>query len=314
MIYDLTHYALCFTFYLLLGYLLVMAPWFWRNWVATGTPLPAGGSQTIWLADYDELFSYGRELSARTFLAQGVGPILAGRGWALSNNVQTVLAVWGMIFLTPLAAIGGWRLRRRRLVQLAGWYGLWLFVAMTLVFAFPGVRGGLFHSGAAVLPFVYGTAVVGLDVVVDWAAARRKRWKAETAKQVFGIGLAVMAITLSSFIYYQRVLRNNAWNNADPLYPAIAAWVAEQKPEATVMIGNPPAYRYHGGGLSVVIPNEDIETTLQVAARYGVDFLVLDRNHPAPLAELYQRPTGQPALSLVQTFGQGDKIYVFEIK
>jgi hypothetical protein len=172
----------------------------------------------------------------------------------------------------------------------------------------------LFHSGAALLPFVYGAAVVGLDLAVAWAAARRRRWKADMARQVFGAGLVILAIGLSCFIYYQRVLRHNTWNTADSFYPAIAAWVAEQNPEATVMIGNPPAYRYHGGGLSVVIPNEDVETTLQVAARYGVDYLVLDRNHPLPLADLYRRPEAQPTLSLIQTFGQGDKIYLFKIE
>jgi hypothetical protein len=232
----------------------------------------------------------------------------------LTNNLQTVLAVWGMIFVAPLALVGGWHLRRHGLVQLAGWYGLLLFVAMTLVFAFPGARGGLFHSGAALLPFIYATAAVGLERTVDWAALRRRGWRAETAKRVFGVGLVVMAAGLSLFIYYQRVLRNDGWNSADALYPAIAAWVAQQDPEAIVMIGNPPAYRYHGGGLSVVIPNEKLETTLQVAARYQVDYLILDRNHPAPLADLYNQAAAPPGLSLVQTFGQGDKIYVFKIE
>jgi hypothetical protein len=308
-----TPYILRFTLPLLLGYLLLMLPWFWRNWHVAGTPLPVHGSQTIWLADYDQLFSYGRELSAQTFFAQGIGPILQGRWWALTNNLQSALAVWGMIFLAPLALVGGWQLRRHLLIQLAGIYGLLLFIAMSLIFAFPGPRGGLFHSGAALLPFIYGAAAAGLDWAVDWAARRRRGWHAATAKQVFGVGLVAMAITLSSFIYYQRVLRGNAWNLADPLYPAIVAWVAAQAPEATVMIGNPPAYRYYGGGLSVVVPNEDLETLLQAAARYQVDYLVLDRNHPAPLAGLYQQPTSQPGLELVQTFGQGDKTYIFKI-
>ena len=174
---------------LVLGYGLTMLPWLVRNWQAAGTLLSAAGSQTIWLADYDDLFSYGRELSARTFLAQGIGPILRGRWWALTANLQTVLAVWGMIFLAPLALVGGWTLRRHILIQLVSLYALLLFLAMTLVFAFPGARGGLFHSGAAVLPFVCAAAVIGLDSAVDWAAARRRHWNGQQAKQVFGVGL-----------------------------------------------------------------------------------------------------------------------------
>lgn len=310
-----TLYVSRLTLPLLLGYLVVMTPWFIRNWQVLGTPLPSAGSQTIWLANYDELFSYGRELSARTFFAQGWGPILQGRWWALTINLQTVLAVWGMIFLAPLVLVGGWQLRRHPLMQLAGLYALLLFLAMTLVFAFPGARGGLFHSGTALLPFIYAAALVGLDGVVDWIAARRRRWDASLAKQFFGLGLVVMAVALSGFVYYGRVLKNDAWNKADTLYPTIAAWVAQQKPSATVMIGNPPAYRYHGGGLSVIVPDENIETTLQAAHRYHVDYLILDQNHPVPLAEIYTQTITYPGLALVQTFtdGSGNKVYIFKV-
>jgi hypothetical protein len=233
----------------------------------------------------------------------------------LVANFQTVIAVWGMIFLTPLAIIGGWQWRNHLLAQLAGMYALLLAAAMTVLFAFPGARGGLFHSGAALFPFIVTLAGVGLDQSVEWIAARRRGWRAQEAKQVFGVGLVVMAIGLSSYIYYRQVLLNNAWNQADAAYPAIAAWVRAQDPAAVVMIGNPPAYRYHGGGLSVVVPNADITTTLKAARQYGVDYLILDGNHPAPLDALYQHPTLHPALSLVQSYGQGsgNEIYVFEI-
>jgi len=315
-IYDLrfTIYASRLTF-LLLGYLLIMAPWFVRNWQVTGTFFPTAGSQTIWLTNYDALFSYGRELSARTFLAQGLGPALQGRWWALTINLQTVLAVWGMIFLSPLALLGGWSLRRHVLIQLAGLYAALLFAVMTLVFAFPGARGGLFHSGAALLPFIDTAALVGLEQAIEWIAARRRRWDATVAKQFFGVGLVLIAIGLSCFIYYGRVLKNNGWNSADALYPAIAAWVAQADPTATVMIGNPPAYRYHGGGPSVIVPNENIETTLQAARRYGADYLILDHNHPAPLTEIYTQTVTHPSLSLVHTFtdASGQPIYVFKI-
>ncbi|NJN98044.1 MAG: hypothetical protein HC875_30170 [Anaerolineales bacterium] len=300
---------------LLIGYFVVMAPWFIRNWQVTGTFLPIAGSQTIWLTTYDELFSYGRELSARTLLAQGVGPALAGRWWALTINLQTVLAVWGMIFLTPLALLGGWYLRRHLLIQLAGLYALLLFGAMTLVLLFPGARGGLFHSGTALLPFIYAAALIGLEQAIEWIAVRRRHWDAAAAKQVFGLALVVMAFSLSSFIYYRQVLRNNAWNSADALYPAIAAWVAQTNPAATVMIGNPPAYRYHGGGLSVIVPNETIETTLTAAHHYKADYLILDHNHPAPLTEIYTKTVTHPGLSLAHTFTDngGNPIYIFKI-
>jgi hypothetical protein len=318
----ITHHASRITLPLLLGYILIMTPWFIRNWQVAGTALPAAGSQTIWLttsndlfSSYADLFSYKSELSAQTFFTQDIGSILQGRWWVLIANLQTVLAAWGMIFLLPLVLVGAWQLRHQFLMQLAGLYTLLLFVTMTLIFAFPGALGGLFHSGAALLPFIYATALIGLDRAVDWVVRYRRRWDAPQAKQFFGVALVIMAVALSSFIYYGRVLKNNAWNNADTLYPAIAAWVAKESPSATVMIGNPPAYRYHGGGLSIIVPNENIETTLQAAHYYKADYLILDQNHPAPLTEVYTQTVTHPDLSLVQTFTDdaSHDIYIFKI-
>jgi hypothetical protein len=195
-------------------------------------------------------------------------------------------------------------------VQLAALYGLLLFGAMTLLFAFPGMRGGLFHSGAALLPFVYGAAVVGLDVAVNWMARRRRGWRAKSARRVFGVALVVIAAALSLFLYNQRVLRNNTWNRADAGYPALVEWVQAQDPAAVVMIGNPPAWRYHGGGLSVITPNADPATTLTAARRYGVRYLILEPNHPPPLTGLYQQPDSVPGLRLVERFGN---TLVFEV-
>ncbi|MCG3208759.1 MAG: hypothetical protein FOGNACKC_02371 [Anaerolineae bacterium] len=306
----ITNYELRILVLPLLGYLLVMLPWFWRNWQVAGAPLPVAGSQTIWLASYDDLFSYGREHSPATLLAAGLGPVLAGRWWALMVNLQTVLAVWGMIILLPLALVGGWHLRRRGAVQLNALYAGLLLAVMTLVFPFPGARGGLFHSGAALLPVIYATTAIGLEVVVGWVAARRRGWRANSARQVFGVGLVAIAVTLSLFLYNQRVLKNNAWNGADAAYPAIAAWVMAHDATAVVMIGNPPAYRYHGGGPSVVVPNENLDITLQAARRYGVRYLVLDSNRPAPLAEVFARPESAAGLTIVERLGD---VVIFQV-
>ena len=108
--------------------------------------------------------------------------------------------------------------------------------------------GGLFHSGTALLPFIYAAAVVGLDVAVEWAAARRRRWDADLARQFFGVSLVIMAMALSGFIYYNRVIKNDAWNSADRVYTTVAAWITGEDPTATVMINNPPPIAIMGAG------------------------------------------------------------------
>ncbi len=45
----------------LIGYLLIMTPWFIRNFIAFGTPLAPGGLKLLWLTSYDQLFSLPRQ-------------------------------------------------------------------------------------------------------------------------------------------------------------------------------------------------------------------------------------------------------------
>ncbi|GAB4536638.1 MAG: hypothetical protein Kow0063_22400 [Anaerolineae bacterium] len=288
--------------FVVLGYMLAMLPWFIRNWLVIGAPLPAAGAQTIWLTTYDDLFSYGRELSLQTYLAWGWANILRSKLDALWLNLQTLLAVLGMVFLAPLAPVGWWRLRWHPLLRLAAWYGLLLFLAMTFVFTFPGPRGGLFHSGGALLPFIFTAAAAGLDAWVEWAATRRRGWDLRLARQVFGAGVVGMALLVSAFVYYQKLVVDPAWRQGALSYTHLAEWLeSEGQAEAVVMVGDPPGYWYYSGGPSIVVPNEPLETVLAVADRYGARYLVLDRNRPRPLAALYEGEETHPRLSLVET-------------
>lgn len=296
--------------WLVLGYVVVMLPWLARNWMVSGALLPTAGTQTIWLTTYDDLFSYGRELSPRTYLAWGWGNILRSKLDALWVNSQTVLAVFCMIFLVPLVPIGWWRLRKHPLLGLAAWYGVLLFLTMTFVFTFPGPRGGLFHSGGALLPFIFTTAVVGLDVLIEWVVALRQGWNVRLAKQVFGIGLVGLALLVSGILYYQKVVEGTRWQEGDAIYHRLVEWMeAEGQADAVVMVGDPPGYWYHGGGPSIVVPNEPIETVLEVADRYGASYLVLDHNRPRPLAPIYEGNESHPRLHQVETLPGNLSVY-----
>ncbi len=294
---DITHILL-----MVLGYIVIMLPWFIRNWTVSGALLPTAGTQTMWLTTYDDLFSYGRELSPSAYLAWGWDNILRSKLDALWLNMQTVLAVLCMIFLVPIVPIGWWRTRRHPLFQLAAWYAILLFLVMTFVFTFPGPRGGLFHSGGALLPFFFTAASVGLDVLIEWVADRRQRWDAGLAKQVFGVGVVGLALLMSGFLYYQKVVMEPGAREGIATYSDLVDWLeAEDQGEVLVMVGDPPSYWYHGGGPSIVVPNESVETALTVADRYGARYLVLDHNRPRPLVSLYEGKETHPRLWLLES-------------
>jgi len=289
------------------GYLLVMGPWFVRNWFVYGTPLAGAGSTTMFLTTYDDMFAYGRPLSLEHYLAWGWGEILRSKALALWVNLQRLWAENLLIVLLPFSSLGLWKLRGKRELWPFFLYLPLLFVTMTFVFTFPGMRGGLFHSGGALLPFFFAAAGPGLEVALRWAARRFKGWHAQRAWPVFSAGLVGIALLLTVFSLWQAGVLGGEWNQRDQGYAEIGAWLSEKGTgQAVVMVGNAPGFVWHTGQPSIAIPNEPLETILAVADRYSAQYLVLDQTRPRTTDELYAGETTHPRLALLLSVGAGD--------
>ncbi len=296
----------------LIAYLLVMSPWFIRNLSEIGTPLPTGGTDTIWLRSYDELVNYPPGARASDFLDWGLGNIVQSRLTALSSNLGTWIAVETWVVLGPFVLIGLWLRRREPLLLGLLLYALGLHLAMTFVFAFPGYRGGLFHSSAVLLPFWASLGVAGLDRAVAWLAQRR-RWHRAQAQRVFGGAAVVLAAVLALGILSAR--RSN-WNHNADFYRVLGR---DLPADAVVMINDPAALYYQAGLSGVVVPNADPDVIPEIAARYGVNTLVLDVNRPQPFTGLFLGREERPFLRLVRVYGSetpdpADDRRVFEIR
>jgi hypothetical protein len=287
-----------------LGYLLAMAPWFARNLSAIGALLPPAGAKTIWLRNYDDIACFGCDLSLRSYLDWGWRNILNSKLSALWINFQRFLAEDCLVFLFPFAIVGLYRLRRRLPFLLSVFYLLALYLAHSLVFTFPGWRGGFFHSSGVLLPFLFAAAMQGLDVVVGWVARRRRRHlNVQQARKVFTVAIVIAAVALSLYAASKTL---PAWQGADVAYREIGLWLGahDVSPDIVVMVNNPPGFTYHTGLPSVVVPNGGVETLLEVAERYHVTHVVLDSNRSRGLAELYDG-AAVDGLDLVATFQNG---------
>lgn len=270
------------------GYLLIMGPWFVRNWVVYGTPLAGSGSATLFLTTYDDLFAYGRPLTLESYLAWGWAEILRSKGQALMVNLQRLWLENLLVVLLPFSALGLWRLRRDRLLWPFLLYLPLLFVAMTFFFTFPGMRGGLYHSGGVLLPFFFAAAGPGLEVSLRWAARRYRSWNARQAWKVFSSALVGVAIVVTVIALWRAGVINQEWNERYEGYAEIGDWLADQGvPQAVVMVGNAPAFTWHTGHDAIAVPNEPLETILNVAAHYGSRYLVLDSARPRTTDALY---------------------------
>ena len=281
---------------LLLGYLLVMTPWFIRNWRVWGRPLPVSGTQTIFLTTYDDLFAYGRSFNLAHFLEWGWGNILQSKLNGLLLAGGTFIAVCGVVFLTPLIVWGWlkwWRDEGKRpYLRPLNWYALLLFASMSLIFTLPGGRGGLLHSSVALWPWLMVLATAGLGYAVDWMAIKLPHWEPQKAKPRFAMLFVVVAFAISATLFYAR---------ADSTLEAeVYAEVGEMLPEtAVVMAGNAPGVYYHTGLPALSIPNEPMSVLQEVAVRYGVTHLLLDADYPLPLADLYTQQAIPPDFHLL---------------
>ncbi len=304
--------------YLLLvgGYLLVMGPWFLRNWMTFGSPLGGAGTGTIFLTSYDDLFAYGRPPTLADYLAWGWQAILASKGQALLLNLQRLWAEGLLIFLPPFVALGLWQLRRERLLWPFFLYAPLLFLTMTFVFTFPGTRGGLFHSGGALLPFFFAATGPGLEVALRWAARRLRGWRVRQAWPVFGAGLVALAVLVTLLALARAGVLGGGWNRRDDHYTQIGHWLAEQgvASDAVVMVGDAPGFTWHTHHPAIAIPNEPLDTILVVADRYDARYLILDGARPRTTDDLYTGKETHPRLVLRlrgESEGEGWQLYEF---
>ncbi|MCP4539566.1 MAG: hypothetical protein GY832_20720 [Chloroflexi bacterium] len=306
--YRVSPDALYHLLFVILGYLLIIGPWFIRNVFIIGAPLSSASTKTLWLRAYDDLVCYDCDLSLGSYLAWGWGNILSSKIYALWINFQHFMAEDCQVFLLPFVIIGLYRLRWRPPFALSLIYLFLLYLAHSLAFTFPGWRGSFFHSSGVLLPFLYIAALEGLTASVGWVARRRKSWNPRQARTIFETAMIVAAVALS---INTAVGTLSAWWNADAIYGQIGTWMDanDASSEIIVMLNNPPGFYYHTGISSVVVPNGNVETLLTVADRYSVDYVVLDLNRPSGLAELYSGDEHHPRLRSVMVW-DGDMSHV----
>ncbi len=312
------------TLLLIAAYLVVMAPWFARDYFTVGAIYPSAGTKTLWLTSYDELFRYTDDLTPGRYLAWGPGPILASKAAAAIRNLFILAFGDLQIFLAPFAAIGLWQLRRRLEFLPFFVYAFALYAVMTLAFTFPSWRGSLLHSATALLPFLAVASPPGIDTAIRWVAQRRRTWRAKEASAVFLAGFCIMAVVISLFLYSQgifgawtgEVSETLLWNQRDAHYYPVARWLEQNaRPEDVVMVVDPPSFYAVSHRRAIMIPTDGERAILDSARRYGARYLILEYDHPKPLDELYQSPAGSQTLVRVAGFQDAlaRRVILFEV-
>jgi uncharacterized membrane protein len=269
------------------GFLLLAAPWMLRNFQTYGSIRAPGAAKLLWLTTYDEIFTYPASgLTQQTWWKQGVPSLVAARLSALRWNLTNALAAQAGVFLLPFILVGAWVYRRDLRVRLGGVGWLILLIVMTVALPAVGARGGWFHAGAGFQALWWCLAPLGLERVV--AGARKRQLFTAQAQYVFGIALVCIAAIMTAYILWVRVLPG--WGEGEDQYPAVDRRLVASgaRPGDIVMVRNPPGYYIMTGRPAIAIPYADSATMLQVARRYGADFLAIEQVGAAgPIRKVY---------------------------
>ena len=257
------------------AYLLVMLPWFLRNLGVSGTPLPSDGLQTLFLREYNDIFSYGLALDLQHYLGEGWAAILSGKAVAALRNLGVLFGL--QYWLVPFAALGWWALRGRPVMRAPLLYGALLYGVMTILFTYPSSRGAMLHSSVALLPWLSIAAVRGMEVAVYWAAARLPHWKPALATRNFTLLALVAAVTASGYAWYDQA---SGWSEQAQTYQSLAPALYADDPSAVPMVLNAPAWWYVSRRSAMLTPSNGPNAALAAAARYGATHLILEPARP----------------------------------
>jgi hypothetical protein len=295
-IYTRIFRSIGFGFLSLAGYLLVMGAWMVRNLSVFGSVLPPGSGYTLWMTNYNQIYSFTPEIfTFQSWMAQGWQVVLKVRAEALLQNMSTAFFAQGLLVLFPLMVIGIYHYRRMFRVQVGvlAWFLLLFFES--LLFPFASVNGGFFHAGTAFQPLWFALAPVGLEILLV-GFSKNKNLLPQKAT-LFQFSLAVVVIVFSAMLVKIRVI-DTGWNEGEYLYQNVDKFLVDQgaHPGEIVMTRNPPAYFIMTGRQAVVVPYGNVQTLLDAARKYNVEYVVLERRGAIDdLANLFAHPEQYPA-------------------
>ena len=273
--------------------------------------MPPGSGYVLWMTSYNQIFSLTPELyTFQSWLASGLQEALKVRALAVWQNLGTAFFAEGMIFLSPLVVVGVWKERHSFRVQLGvlGWLGMLL--AESLLFPFASVSGGFFHAGTAFQPLWFALAPLGLDGCLAQISRNKKKLKQLT--RILPALLLVIMILFSAMLVKIRVL-DSGWNEGEYLYLKADQFLAAHgaRPDAIVMVRNPPAYFVMTGRQAIVVPDGDIKTLLSVSRKYKASYVILEQtSNSNPLFDLFEHPERYPEFISLGAIGDNHILFI----
>jgi Dolichyl-phosphate-mannose-protein mannosyltransferase len=296
-------------------FVVVMAPWWWRQLAVFGSLSPSTASgKVFFIRDIGEWNSITTPATLDHLLGMGIGPLLLTRIGGFVAAAMIYITLVGGFVLAPFMAVGGWL--RRRSIDFGPFftYAFLLFAFSTIVSAVHVPGGTFIHSAVALAPHSYVLALEGIAAAVAWLAARRPAWNEGAATRVF-TGAAVVFAMGTALL--GAVFVHTAWAASRDRYLRVgdALTTAGAGADDRVMSIDAAGTKYWTGHGGVVLVNDPLETIESVVRAYDIRWVVFDREDSvtsvAPILDGAVRPAwlGAPIL----TEGQPTRLAVYPV-
>lgn len=263
--------------------LVVVTPWLIRNLNTLGMLGSPETSSMFFFTDHNDHYAYGRKFTLETMLAaQTPAQIIGKRVFEMAAAVKVMIESFD-VFL-PVAVAGGLLLllaaarrsveARRQLVAIAPALILLLgiFVAYTVFIPYKAQAGSFKKAYISILPLLLPLGAYALERAIN---DRRLR---------FGTMALVVGLAAANGADAVRLDAQKADSYLATIEQMVSA--AEAIPDTNgdgkiiLMTEDPYIIRY-AGMQSIMFPNEDRDTIIEVARRYGVDYLLMPPNRPS---------------------------------
>jgi len=262
--------------------LIVVTPWLIRNLNAYGMLGSPETSSMFFFTSHSDHYAFGRHFTLQTMLAaQTPVQLISERLFELAAAVKVMIESFD-VFL-PIAVIGGlllllanWRNEadRRRLLTIAPV----LILLLGLLVAYPilipyKAQAGSFKKGfMSILPLLLPLGALALDRAITDSRIR--------------LGAMALVVALAGANALDAV-RLDA-QAADSYLASIETVAAQAKalPDTNgdgkiILMTQDPYILRFVGIQSIMFPSEDRDLVIQIAQRYGVDYLLMPADRPA---------------------------------
>ena len=305
--YSLRARLLAALFLNLGGSLLVMAPWFVRQYTTFGTPLSPAGLQPILIKDFMEMYSYTTSLELPAYLVTYTWHDLLGRLQAACWSLYHLVLMTTYVLLLPFSIAGAREVFRNPSIgfrwQPVMVYAILLVIFHAVVTPLQSWMGSSIHSSIVLWPFLIILAMEGFDRILSWIVLRRPHWDQRRARVVLPLIFVLGCIgkTLEHGLVDLRCSRE---------FAQLGAFRSYLHEDAVVMAWYPYAVAYHTGCSVIIPPAEGWMTARTVIRRFGVQYLLVMDAGPDYWKELLHLQEKRADISLVY---QGEMLRLYAV-